>query len=1068
MAVLNQDVSVKLLNHSNNNSGFLEIFTEINHNFKINDYIFIIGGIYDNTSDLSYISSYNSSPENEITKPFNKYRKGYRIRSINNIQNSITLDIPISGNAVSPYGSGTFNKDTDTYTNADNYKGNPLYHFTISPPNDDYKAYNYLDSDLDSGDMYKGIYISKIAINKGRIYSGIINNGVLGSDNFEVKLNADISPNINSITINHFISKNTIINKGNIYSKTDAQAPNTVRFKVNENNSGANTVSSVSTSDNNNNLGWNNFEKVIANAGTNINRGLINNPNPNAIILNQVNLSNNVRLGATSIYTPLNSNIINDCNISGASIGYITGTGSNTLTSANINTIFPLNPTAINLEASPGQITFTVSPDIISNKIWNFTEDIIIMGMFSAIPTPQGRNKVYIDDNDKTTSELYDKLRFSMGKIVNVSYNYGNATANITLEFDRLIPVWSDILSMGSNNITYSDLRISFINNINNDSDINISNSVVSAFIDASINGSWNSTTTGNNNMTYGPGFYNGIVYNSKGTIFQGIDYHLSAHLCNSFQMNQYGNSGIGANVNDSTYNFTNIYTASVISGTFNKVNIYSGIIQNATISDGYIKSRINDFLLFPEIIYLYNSNVSGGIIIDDNVYWDNINYNGAKDTLTSNGYIISVARLGQRKVAWTTHPTYTSFTGSNFNKIELTTIINKYNSQSILSEDNTLIYEAPSIRKIYDTGDIPNYSLDYDIHPIKNQNNDEKIFISITDKGKAEYTGMWNITSARNNVLFADVIDNNAEVNDAISNRTEISTPTNENANFTRSGDSGNIQNIMGVPDEFLIEYPNFYANSQFFDGREQNSYQVNIYDEYTIKNHALYTLKGLANTYPDPLYENTVIPYLKIQNFSGGLYANGIPENAEYSINGLGFSQYLELYFCHTGSMLNHIINIDGDYYDVPKLTDKCIQTFIEIERVITESFNINNDPDEIKATKIYNVSFNTANPYNDNVYNDTHIEAYEFPQEIFLQSSSLNQFGQYSILIDINSHIYNVIYVEYWITYYTTFGTSALPLDITEETDVGGVFTSSFFQGLQQKGYREKKIAKFILKN
>jgi hypothetical protein len=325
----------KLLNYVTNTNGYLTFYTELDHSFIAGEYVYIVGGYYDNTESLSYITTNNLST-----------LKRYKVLFINTFNNSFTLDILYNGvNIVYPYG------------NDDNLNGN--IQDNINP------GYNT------QTDLYKDIFVCNNVFLKGRFIKGTINNGIFGNDYSTVKINKYYYSNTthnDNISINHICAKNVDINRGFIFSKTDQTLPNTSKYKLIENTTYS--ITNVSITNNNGGYGYSYYEKFIGN-NLLISNGEFINPKEDYIFVSNSTIYK-AKIGNKE---PREINALKfiDCNFRNTKISNITTDPLETKImefAMNIDTFININPISVTKDPALNskKLIIEVDYDVIANK----------------------------------------------------------------------------------------------------------------------------------------------------------------------------------------------------------------------------------------------------------------------------------------------------------------------------------------------------------------------------------------------------------------------------------------------------------------------------------------------------------------------------------------------------------------------------------------------------------------------------------------------------------------------------------------------------------------------------
>lgn len=420
------DKSLKILPYAetdglNNN---LKLFTELNHSFEIGDKLMIIGGFYDNTKNLSYISNFNISNPNEFN-PFNN--NFYTVLNVDYSNNSFVIDYTVTV-LTNPYVLNTDPVGTP-YDPTDNV-------------NESYKSYSF-------NTIYRNVYVSRAVFTNGIFNAGIINNGIFGTDNNTVSLSTNVNnisnvPN-NNVQINHIVSKNTTITKGVINSKTFNSNINTNKFKINEVN-GLN-LEQLSINPDNNGYGYNIFESfqtlqptIPENILTISNTQILNGQN---ISLNNITFNNckigNHKIGYVNSLQLLNHNIFNDCEI-----GYINDNSATfELNNSSFNTFIELN--VINVSLNTNYLELTVDYDSIAYE-----------------KLPQNGEKIYLTDIRPFTDFFEDELFEFESTITENDIPFANSQNGVIIKLIPTTKSWSNFLLNVPAGLTFDFVKLSY------------------------------------------------------------------------------------------------------------------------------------------------------------------------------------------------------------------------------------------------------------------------------------------------------------------------------------------------------------------------------------------------------------------------------------------------------------------------------------------------------------------------------------------------------------------------------------------------------------------------------
>jgi len=799
------DKSLKLLNYAKNIGGFLQLYTELDHSFVIGDKLFIVGGYYDNTQELSFISDYSPFTPT-VYNPFNSNKSGYTVTSVDYSTNSFIIDYPVAL-LVYPYGTN------------DNTFGNPQ------------NATNLAYNTFTGNNLYKGIYVSKTCFINGRFRKGTINNGIFGNDSNLVRLNAHENRTSiqTDIVINHIVSKNTKLNGGVIKSKTDTINPVTKKYKVIEDSSVGTllnpfSITPVSIDSNNNSFGYSLYERFNVVGNTSIYNGEFNNPKANFITLNNCTIIKG-KIGDTDPIET-NANILSAGNFNNLSLGNFTNNvGTLAITGGKMNTFYNLKPISVAWGVTAGELIFTVDYNTVANKNWTIGTQCYVSGI-----RPLGNL-----DKDST---IYD-INFSFANITSVSYTFGNTnSAQIKLVFGNLIAGWvAWSSSYTPSQFDFSNTKIS-INTFNN---LTVSNNTELSTVILDNGNSYIDST-----VTVKEGYYDGIVYHAS-VPFLGTDVGQAILLLNSKQIYQ---SDVTVNPTFSYTKFTN--AISPVKGNLTNCIMTNGTIHNSTIDSCFIKPIIGG-----DQIYLYNSMVTGQSLIDSAVKYDLINFNGTYDTVVydglNNASIVSKSNLGLRKTPFKTgpiasYPYSANYKFAEFNKFTGNPSMLIYNSQTIVKpgaglKNFTLRYYVPSVEFITNAG--------------------IELYTSIIDHGDMSYNvnDSWIVNSSnkRSDVLFSGNLadNNNKPLRIAIEDRTTYNISTGIDPDFTGITITNPIPNdslhvIRNITTGFIYDELNYYNDVK---PRAQTDITINIYDNPPV-----------PVGQPDPAYASALTSFLAL----------------------------------------------------------------------------------------------------------------------------------------------------------------------------------------------------------
>lgn len=668
------DKSLKLLNYAqvdgiDNN---LRLFTELDHSFKVGDKLYIVGGYYDNTQNLSYITSYNSSNPNTFNPFADKIY--YTVLDVNNNNNSFVIDYVVN-TLTYPYVA----KDKPAGTLPNPFTESPSTdpNITVDTP-DAYNTYNIASTN--ESKIHRGVYVSRAIFNSGIFNSGKINNGIFGTDYYTVALSVNLN-NIGSVGpdnvyISHFISKNTTITKGQIRSKTFGQSLNTRKFKVIEDSTVTNGpnnpfyIQQESVDSNNNGFGYTRFEKF---------ESIQTNPVSNLLTINDTEIDNNYREQII-----LDNIIFSNCKI-----------GSNELCYSDImllNNNMVFNNCLIQNTVDNNNFTSIVnnsnydnSYDLdVLNFVFNTSYIEITVGYdtFANNELPQQDDEIYLS-NIKHLDEyhiLQQPLLFYQDVL---PYTYGDYVAGVTFRLAFL-----DFSSMAGLVGTEADYDFSAVKMYKKHNNI-VANTENTEF-DYAIN----NTNFYIKNANIVGGYYENLVLdntetntNFGKTIFKN---------CNQLLLNNLTN-----NDKNSVYNKCIIDTP----------NIISGDISNSKIINGFIyQANLIEHVIVEDTVKLHTVDLGNNIFINENIsIYNNINITEDSQSGSENGAIYNPPVKNTYMDGRTTPFVIGKLSqnlpiankAENFDKVKLDAAF--YNSQKIIKDNNItnlvsykLKYEVP------------------------------------------------------------------------------------------------------------------------------------------------------------------------------------------------------------------------------------------------------------------------------------------------------------------------------------------------------------------------------------
>lgn len=718
------DKSLKLLNYAKNNNGNLELYTELDHSFIVGDKIFIIGGHYDNVSDLIFTTLYTTLIPN-FSNPFIINKTGYTIISVNNTNNSFVIDYPVTDiTLIYPYG-----------TNNNKY-GNPQDAI--------FKSYNTYTGD----DLYKNIYVSRTCFLNGTFRKGTINNGIFGTDHHKVILNKHQNwantANISDLTINHIVSKKVHISKGTINSKTDISNPITKKLSVTEDltvsPTNPHTLNIVNVTNNNNGYGYSSFEELRQFDNVIINNGIFHNPYNQKISFNNLVTFNKAQIGDLE---PMfqDGNYLENITLKSGSI-YCVSSSSDLINIKNstFNNLIPLYGTYMEWGVNPNEIIFHVDYNVLANKKWEIGSNVYISGIKKNNPLIVG---VYI-------SQFHDLNKALVGTITDVSYTFGDTTsAQITIEFPMLAPIWATLILEPDSLYDIENMKLSFIDyKIDK---LTIENSTISGYFESSTKDVYFKNVN-----TFKEGYLENIIFTDN-TQFLGISYANNIYISNILQYPIY------TTLPDIYFTYINNENK-WLKGNINNCEIIAGIIYDSEISYTLADPSDSD-----TTIYLNNVILNEGSRIESDVIWNNVSINFFGDTVLGTS-IYTKSYLGDRKTPWKTE----YFNTAPLLSLEYSTELNK--TEGVKALDLAYYTSRQIINDVTTTTDAPLYELTYQAPIVDGTMSvyNDNLKAVIIDRGNMKYVNGfgWNVSNPYERVLFADKLSNNTIVSDALLNR--------------------------------------------------------------------------------------------------------------------------------------------------------------------------------------------------------------------------------------------------------------------------------------------------------
>lgn len=964
------DKSLKILNYAKNVGGFLELYTELDHSFLQGDKIYIVGGFYDNTENISYVSSFNIGSPNSYN-PFKNYKTGYTITSVNYANNSFIINYPVSSTLYYPY--GVLNNEFGDPTDAVNL------------------AYNtYTGNDID-----KGVYVSRTGFINGRFRRGTINNGIIGNDYHKVRLNIhenQIATAVTSdVTVNHFISKNVSISKAIINSKTDSVNPSSIKLSVVEDFTlGTLTnpfgILPVTVQPNNDTWGYSGYERIKNYSSLTITNGYIHNSRNGFIDLNEIIISN-AKIG-DKYPIEVGANKLTGCQLANGFLSnftFIFGLIGNTFrfSGTTLDTFIDLKPTGATWGALPGEVVLDVDYNSVANKNWTIGAVCYVSGI-----TPL---------NTLLNSSDQFLITQSTGTINDVSYTFGvQNSAQVSIIFDNLITDWVTFTATYTpadfnflkTKVTLYGLNAIYING-------NAATTKVSTFMPNAGDSYFNSVT---NSIQVVEGYYNDLTYHAN-TSFMGTSFGESILLENAKQMYQ-------SNVPTlKSYNYTTINrTSAPIKGDFYMSNIKKGTIHNSNLNSCYIVP------LFVDDVFLHNITVTGSTKIDSTVKWDQAIYNGTLDTVINGNpaQLVVNSYFGDRKTPWKTGPVaiaplaITTKT-IEYNKIQESRSLIMYNSQS-QSSSLPAFFNVPNTRLRYHVPSLQNVQL----------TPDDTKFMSIIDHGGMQLITIafgifviifWaeNTALARNDVLFNGVLNTDVSLTTKIMDRTTANLSGTVSPYFTGVDPlTALTPDIREVDANYVYTYANYFNAP---GSREQSDITINIWDN-----------PPLVVAQPDPAYSLAFLSFLKITNTSSLVVTDNIMPGSSITVpNGV-----YKLSFRNYGPSIEQCIVIPAPLC-YPVLSTSAPACFIEIERVVIKNYDTLN---VLRSVRIVNTNYCPPIPSyatgGDEYSWDTIVPGSSIPTDFIIQGPSISQIN---IVKFTGGTLHKVeIDIEYWITWYS----------------------------------------------
>lgn len=657
------DKSLKLLNYAQTDNNNLKLFTELDHSFKLGDRVYIVGGFYDNVSDIN--------PNDPFSVNY------YTVIDVDYNRNSFTIDytIPSISDLTYPYTK----------------KGGAVGWKSSDPFGTD--AYNKYDDD----EIYKHVYVSRCVFNAGIFNAGIINNGIFGTDDNTIDVSCHIS-NVNNtsiptdnVKITHIVSKNIKITKGIVINKTVNVNIATRKFKVieNENISLTNniqhnpfTIAQINVGQNNDGYGYTvleGFKTIQTNSVSNIlsiKDTKIDNYLTGGVILDNVTLDN-CQLGSNNLINSQHTRIeyknniqINNSLIKNLKVGssggvvnfnidnstFNNGKKVTVLKDSNDDWIFDIN---FNGNSSTQEYSLRINYDSLAN-----------IGDMTGVP-------VYLSGITNSTKPNHEFFGYSV--IQNITYNYGEYDNGVLLELE-LKDLEFEVTDTHLNDFDFSNIKIIELNTISR----NIKNSTFNDF--ALESGSPLESRSLIYNSEIKNGYYEHIIYentncnadNGGVVVLNECQQILSNNIIESESNIVYNNCHI-----------TNQLVSGIITNTYlDKANLYeSKLGSNVQVVGGSLNY----------VEFISNSNIN----IDLNIKYNNVKYNYNQDVVGIHENIYPEGRKSPLVIGSSTQdlPLSKDNYAQNFNIIKLGSVSQLPTSQFLIDTDNNtykLIYETP------------------------------------------------------------------------------------------------------------------------------------------------------------------------------------------------------------------------------------------------------------------------------------------------------------------------------------------------------------------------------------
>lgn len=667
------DKSLKLLNYAQTDNNNLKLYTELDHSFKLGDRVYIVGGFYDNVSDID--------PNDPFSVNY------YTVIDVDYNRNSFTIDYTIQ----------TISDLTYPYTDKNSINRGWQYSDPFGAD-----AYNrYYDNEI-----YKHVYVSRCVFNAGIFNAGIINNGIFGTDDNTIDVSCHIS-NVNNtsiptdnVKITHIVSKNIRITKGIVISKTVNVNIATRKFKVVENKNISLTnnipnnpfsITQINVGQNNDGYGYTvleGFETIQTSPVSNIlsiKDTKIDNYLTGGVILDNVTLDN-CQLGSNNLINSQHTRIeyknniqINNSLIKNLKFGSSGGNNVNfnidnstfnnskkvtVLKDSNNNWKFDIN---FNGNSTTQEYSLFIDYDSLANT-----------GNMTNVPPSV---PVYLSGITNSTKPNHEFFGYSV--IQDIKYVYGEYDNGVLLVLKLEDQYFKQVdLLTHLNDFDFSNIKIIELNTIPG----NIQNSTFDDFALESPSRIYNSEIKN--------GYYKHIIYentncnadNGAVVVLNECQQILSNNIIESESNIIYNNCHI-----------TNQLVSGIITNTYlDKVNLYeSKLGSNVQVVGGSLN--------YVEFISNSNINIDNSVDNNDelNTKYNNVKYNYNQDIVGIHENIYPEGRKSPLVIGSSLQdlPLSKDNYAQNYNTIKLTGGTLLPTSQFLIKADNItykLIYETP------------------------------------------------------------------------------------------------------------------------------------------------------------------------------------------------------------------------------------------------------------------------------------------------------------------------------------------------------------------------------------